>query len=164
MALFVWQDIYSVGVESLDMQHQKLFEIANRFHEAYTNNRGRRVTGFIFAELINYTSLHFEEEERLMRENAYPDFFRHKENHDKLVGLVLKYKEQFEQGEEGIEQRVMEFIKTWLNGHILGMDRNYRPYLTSKSNNQEMNVAAHIASKISDTPSRFTPKPIGSKG
>lgn len=129
MALFTWQDIYSVGVERIDEQHKNLFAIANRFHAAFERNDTRAVLTAIFNELIDYTAHHFSDEERLLREHNYPDYDRHKANHEKLVALVLTYKRQLEGGEVGMEQRAMDFIKTWLNGHILGMDRSYRDFV-----------------------------------
>ena len=126
MALFEWRNIYSVGHDELDAQHQKLFDIGNRFHDALTNGKHQIELHAIFMELIRYTQLHFATEEAYLREIRYPDYARHKENHDKLVKLVSNYAEQFEKKEAGVEQRAMNFIKTWLDGHILGMDRNYR--------------------------------------
>jgi hemerythrin len=64
-----------------------------------------------------------------MREGGYPDLANHKVNHEKLVKLVMNYKQQLDMGESGIEQRALDFIQTWLNGHILGMDRKYREYV-----------------------------------
>ncbi len=127
MTLFAWQDIYSVGVEKIDAQHRNLFDIANRFHEACTARAAHSRLLQIFDELVSYTAIHFADEESMLREMKCPDYDRHKENHAKLVGLVLNYRRQLETGGPEIETRAMEFIKTWLNGHILGMDRNYRP-------------------------------------
>lgn len=126
MGLFVWQDIYSVGVEAIDNQHKRLFAIANRFHAAYEQGAGRPALAAIFKELVDYTVTHFTDEERLMRECGYEDYDRHKANHEKLVGLVLGYQRQMEGNAPDVEPHAMNFIKTWLNGHVLGMDRNYR--------------------------------------
>ena len=124
--LFVWQDIYSVGVEAIDNQHKRLFEIANRFHAAYELGAGRPALAAIFKELVDYTVTHFADEERMLLACGYPDYDRHKANHEKLVGLVLGYQRRMEGSEPGVEPQAMNFIKTWLNGHVLGMDRNYR--------------------------------------
>lgn len=127
MALFTWQEIYSVGVEKIDAQHRNLFEIANRFHDACIARVARSRLIEIFGELVDYTASHFADEESMLREMKCPDYERHRDNHAKLVGLVLNYRQKLESGEPESELRAMEFIKTWLNGHILGMDRNYRP-------------------------------------
>jgi len=133
MALFEWDSIYSVGDEFIDNQHKRLFQIANRFYTAYQERQARTVLGSIFDELIDYTLLHFKDEEALLRKHNFPEFHQHKRNHEKLIGLVSRYKEQFEQGDEGIEERVLDFLKLWLNGHIMGMDRQYKPYITENS-------------------------------
>lgn len=133
MALFEWDSIYSVGDEFIDNQHKRLFQIANRFYNAYQARQARTVLGSIFDELIDYTILHFKDEEELLRQHNFPEFHQHKRNHEKLIGLVSRYKEQFEQGDEGIETRVLDFLKLWLNGHIMGMDRQYKPYIAESS-------------------------------
>jgi hemerythrin len=133
MALFAWDDIYSVGNALIDAQHRRLFDIANRFGDAFQARADRSTLLMIFDELLAYTSTHFSDEEALMRANNYPDYTTHKLNHEKLVGLVSTYRAQLISGYEGIETRIMDFLKMWLNGHILGMDRNYKPYLTAKN-------------------------------
>jgi len=131
MSLFVWKEIYSVGNPQIDEQHQKLFEIANRFSRAYDENTGSESLTSIFEELLAYTQFHFRDEEALMKKCGFPDFDKHRANHDKLINVVLSLKKNFEAGEDGIEERIMEFLKMWLNGHILGMDRSYRSHVTS---------------------------------
>jgi len=133
MALFEWQDIYSVGVEKIDNQHKRLFEIANRFYAAYERREARAVLAGIFNELVEYTAYHFADEERMMRQHGYPDFDRHKASHEKLANLVLGYRRQLEGGEPNVEPHAMNFIKTWLNGHVLGMDRNYRECMQNRA-------------------------------
>lgn len=129
MALFEWSDVYSVGNKTIDKQHQKLFDIANRFHDAHSDGHGQDVLGSIFTELLDYTQYHFTDEERLMKEVDYPDFPQHKASHEKLIEVVLSLKKSFDEKQDGIEERIMEFLKVWLSGHILGMDRNYKSYL-----------------------------------
>ncbi len=141
MALFTWKEIYSVGNSTIDQQHQQLFAIANNYHSAFMERADRATLKAIFEELINYTAFHFAEEERLMQEGGYPDFQSHKRNHEKLVELVMHYKNNFDDSPDDIAQHAMEFIKTWLNGHILGMDRKFKPFLADKG----VNITAHIA-------------------
>jgi hemerythrin len=129
VALFEWSDIYSVGNENIDKQHKQLFDIANRFAQAYAEGHGKDILASIFAELLEYTQYHFADEERLMKEAGFPDFYQHKANHEKLIEVVLNLKKNFDDHQEGIEERIMDFLKMWLNGHILGMDRNYKSYL-----------------------------------
>ena len=75
--------------------------------------------------MASYTAEHFADEERMMCECNYADYDRDKANHEKLVNLVLGYKGQFEGTDPGVEAAAMNFITTWLTGHVPGTDRNY---------------------------------------
>jgi hemerythrin len=123
MALFKWDNIYSVGDPGIDAQHKRLFDIANRFYDAHSGHADRGTLMRIFNELIDYTATHFKDEEEFMRRHHYPDLPRHHEQHDKLVKLVLNYKVRLERAEPDADQNAMDFIRLWLNGHILGSDR-----------------------------------------
>lgn len=125
MALFEWHNIYSVGDADIDSQHKRLFDIANRYHAAYSTRSSTETLMSIFYELIEYTVTHFTAEEQFMQRHQFPGFLQHKEQHQKLVKLVLNYKALLERRDPGAEQRAMDFLRLWLNGHILGSDRNY---------------------------------------
>jgi hemerythrin len=129
MSRFTWSQIYSVGNDKIDQQHQQLFDIANRYADALERGMGRKTLIGIFNELVAYTAYHFKEEESMLQDGGYPELEAHRKNHEKLVKLVMHYKQQLDMGEAGVEQRALDFIQTWLNGHILGMDRKYREYL-----------------------------------
>jgi hemerythrin-like metal-binding protein len=131
MAMFAWDNIYSVGHEQIDAQHRRLFDIANRFHDAFVAMHGPAVLSEVFGELVDYTVTHFTDEERLLQTVGYPDIAAHRRHHEKLVELVQTYRRQLEAGENGIERRIMEFLKAWLNGHILGTDRNYKEFVAA---------------------------------
>jgi len=125
MGLFVWDDIFSVGNELIDSQHKRLFDIGNRFHAALERRAPRIELMELFNELVEYTGKHFADEEQLMRDCRYADYDRHKTNHEKLVKQVLAYKHRLEGSEPEAERYAIDFIKTWLTCHVLGMDRNY---------------------------------------
>lgn len=136
MALFTWDRVYSVGNEEIDQQHQKLFDIANNFADACKAGCGQAVLGTIFDQLIDYTRVHFAYEEEMLEQMKYPDFQRHKANHEKLLGLVMNYREQFRGGEKDVQERVLAFLKTWLDGHICGMDRRYSSHINTIASQQ----------------------------
>ncbi len=135
MSLFVWGDMFSVGYAEIDAQHQKLFAIGNSFYGEYVNRASRATMDKLFGELVDYTRYHFDDEERILKKCGYPDLQKHHLNHEKLVRLVNSYQKQLEAGTPEIEAQVMDFIKMWLNAHILGTDKQYSPYLDTAGNN-----------------------------
>lgn len=121
--LLAWDPHYSIGVGAIDRQHRRLFDISNRFYEAWRHRAGRDVLCRLFDELLEYTSYHFAAEERLMRKIDYPGLSRHRRSHEEIVDLVRKYRAQLRAAEQGAETQALEFIKTWLNIHVLEDDR-----------------------------------------
>ncbi|MEK7190788.1 MAG: fumarate/nitrate reduction transcriptional regulator Fnr, partial [Pseudomonadota bacterium] len=63
-----WDPVYRIGIDVIDRQHQKLFDISNRFYDAWRRHARRAVLCRIFDELLEYTGYHFAEEERLMQQ------------------------------------------------------------------------------------------------
>ncbi len=127
MTLVQWSEKYSVGVRSLDRHHRKLFELLNRLHEAMSAGKASKVVTGIIGELLDYTSYHFEAEERLMSEISYLGLTEHRKAHQEFVYEVKKYKEMADDGMTAFLGTVLlNFLRDWLIRHIGGMDKKYR--------------------------------------
>ena len=81
MALFTWNDSYSVKVAMCDQQHKKLFDIINRLADAMRLGKGDDVFSKTVGELLQYTRTHFQQEEALMRKANYPELASHQGAH-----------------------------------------------------------------------------------
>jgi hemerythrin len=88
MALFTWNSSYSVGVATIDQQHQQLMTLINELNEAMLQGKGRQMVGDILGKLIRYTGTHFADEEKLLMDHDYPEYAEHKAKHTKMVGKV----------------------------------------------------------------------------
>jgi hemerythrin len=80
-----WSNELSVGIEEIDAQHKVLVDLLNQIHEAIQQRQGTEATSQIIERLGEYTRIHFAVEESLMRILHYPDYERHKEEHDRLI-------------------------------------------------------------------------------
>ncbi|WP_404380779.1 bacteriohemerythrin [Caenispirillum salinarum] len=130
MALITWQDSYSVGVDMIDADHQLLVSLINQLDDAMTSGAGADTVGSVLNVLIEYTETHFGREELLMEKGGYPELEPHKKEHAKLTGQVRAIVDRYNAGDIGsVDAEVMEFLKNWLTGHILGVDRKYTPYV-----------------------------------
>lgn len=132
MALLQWGAKYSVNIAEIDQQHQKLFTLINTLYDAMASGHGKEVLGKVLAELAEYTVYHFATEERLFQKHGYPDSPAHKQEHEKLVKQVTELKTKFDAGKTQITLDVMNFLKDWLNNHIMVVDKKYTPFLNSK--------------------------------
>ncbi len=94
--------------------------------------KGKDVLGKTLSDLVDYTAYHFTQEEELFKTYAYPDYLPHKKEHDALKSQAVDLREQFTRGELFLSNKTVLFLKNWLNGHILGSDKKYGPFLNAK--------------------------------
>lgn len=130
MSLITWQDSYSVGVPLIDNDHKLLVSLINQLDDAIKGGQGRDVVGSVLNVLEEYTRGHFGREEILMRKAGYPDLPPHKREHEKLAAQVREIVARYAAGDDShIDDELLQFLKSWLTGHILGVDMKYAPYL-----------------------------------
>jgi len=122
-----WKSEYEVGIQLIDEQHKKLFEIAGRTFELLTDDlcvdKYDKIIEVI-NELKAYTIYHFQTEEEYMIQTRYKKYFSHKVEHDdfinKINGIDL-YSVDKMQNEYLIE--LLNFIIEWVGKHILENDK-----------------------------------------
>jgi hemerythrin len=132
MALLTWSTEYSVAVEAIDQQHQKLFAMVNELHDAMKDGKGAQTAPRILKQLVEYVCEHFALEEALMAEVHYPELARHKVEHDKLTTEVAKLLQDIESGKTVLSMKLLQFLRSWLQDHIVGCDKKYTSYLSAK--------------------------------
>jgi hemerythrin len=131
--MFDWNGSYSVGVGSVDAQHQNLFGMCRELHNAMTAGQGKAALAKILDRLVQYTTVHFAHEERLMRLYDYPDLAAHKAQHEALTKQVLKFQEDFAAGRATMTVQLLQFLRGWLQNHIQGSDLKLAPYLKERA-------------------------------
>ena len=126
MSKFIeWSNEISVGIEEIDAQHRVLVDLLNEIHEAIQQGRTIEVTKGIVERLDEYTRVHFAVEESLMRILHYPDYERHKEEHDKLIAQLTDLHSKLDKGKGAIGFELAFFLKGWLTKHIMEGDKRY---------------------------------------
>ena len=129
--LIVWSKSYSVGVNQMDKEHQRLVDLINTLYAAMRAGRSKDAIGSILGELVEYTKSHFAHEEKLMREAGYDGYDEQKRAHEALVSQVAEVQQKYRSG-TALGQEVMNFLKNWLVNHIQGSDKKYGPVMNKK--------------------------------
>jgi hemerythrin len=132
MALFVWNDSYSVNIREIDEQHKKLIMLVNVLHTSMKEGKGKEVIGEILDELVKYTSYHFSFEESLFGKYGYAEAMMHVRQHNDLIADVKKFIEKYNTGSTVLSIDLLNFLKDWLTNHIVGTDKKYSAFLNSK--------------------------------
>jgi hemerythrin len=132
MPLMAWNERLSVGIASIDKQHQKLVGLLNDFYDAVQGGHGKESLSKLLAALIDYTKVHFANEEEFFAKTGYPEAAAHKKAHDDLAHQVIEIQKKYTRGANAtLSVETLNFLKNWLLTHIQGADKKYAPHLTS---------------------------------
>lgn len=133
MTFYKWSETMSVGVESIDSDHKALIDLINRLHEAALGETRGPSSGEVFDTLIAYTEIHFAREEKVMQACGFPGLAAHQDEHVDFTGRIYEIREKFRSGDQSpITEELLDFLKGWLNAHILIQDMAYKPYADGK--------------------------------
>lgn len=122
-----WKEEYMLGVEHIDEQHKKLFEIAGK---AYDVMKDSLVTDkydqivAILDELKDYTVYHFASEEEYMQKIGYKKFLSHKVEHNDFIEKIKNIDlDKVDEKQDKFILEILDFVVSWIDKHILGMDK-----------------------------------------
>ncbi len=133
MEFYPWTEKLSVGIPGIDKQHKELVRMINQLHDAMSSGKTNQVLGKIIRGLVDYTKFHFGTEEKIFDKINYPFKASHKMEHNKFVKEVVDFQKAFESGGLMLSLKVMNFLKDWLNNHIMGTDKKYVPYFSKEN-------------------------------
>ena len=129
MTLLTWNHACSVGVRAMDDQHGILMDAMNELRYAVVRGAGREQLSELLDRLIEFTRRHFQSEEQLMTQAAYPGLEDHRAQHQRLMAQILHEAHRLQYG-EGVEMSaLMDFLRDWFQDHIEGIDQQYGPWL-----------------------------------
>ncbi|MBC2580459.1 bacteriohemerythrin [Clostridium sp. DJ247] len=122
-----WKEHYELGVEHIDAEHRKLFEIANRVYallenKFYTDKYDKIIE--ILGELKDYTAFHFKSEEEYMMSIFYKKFLSHKVEHDDFINKINDVDlNKIDLNQDKYIMEILEFVVNWIDKHILEQDK-----------------------------------------
>lgn len=131
MSLIKWSDELSVGNAGMDSEHVKLINILNSLYDAMKEGKSKDVLNQVFLDLIEYTKVHFSDEEKLMSKHNYPEMFTHASMHRDLEAQVAALYGRYKSGQSFISMDIMDFLKDWLSNHIMQTDKKYGTFFRS---------------------------------
>lgn len=126
---YQWNESMSVGVPLIDNDHRALIHLINRLHESVSAGDTYDVLDELLNRLVDYVDIHFMREERVMDACAYPQTPEHKEEHAAFVEFVQELRKKITaQDAQTQAGELADYLKDWLNHHILIQDMAYREY------------------------------------
>lgn len=125
-----WNEKYSIHDTMIDIQHQKLFELADKVESAVYKFVKREELKEILTELFNYMKEHFNNEEDYMQEIHYPYLNEHKIMHKNII-RDMSYLIQNIKTTNDLKEKLYTIMSEWLLEHILYEDMKVEQYRRS---------------------------------
>lgn len=121
----LWDRSLSVGIETIDNQHQRIIEYINELEFALREN-DRDTVGAIIEKMVNYTLTHFSFEEAVMEHARYKLIKEHRLVHESFTRQIKEYRRRFNAGED-VSRQLLSVLRSWLINHIKRDDQDYAP-------------------------------------
>ncbi len=133
---FAFTDAYKTGIELVDEEHRRLFEIIRQTNDLIQNellhDKYDEIVRLL-TELRNYTEFHFHDEEMLMERIQYPELAIQKRAHavfiEKLVEVDLSDLDEMDNNQQSYLNDLIQFLLSWLCNHILILDKKIAVYM-----------------------------------
>ena len=125
-----WTTNLTVGVNSIDNQHKKLFDMANQLFEAGKNNKTKEFISELLSFLDDYTRKHFHDEEAYMKSINYPGLDDQKKLHADFIAALVKLKKEYDEsgGNIIVILNANQMVVDWLLKHISIEDKKIGTY------------------------------------
>jgi len=128
MPMIKWRDSYSVGVDKFDHEHMLLVDLINEMFIIVRDKRDISFLNDAISKLVNYTKIHFGDEQKELERCNYPLLEEHKAIHKKLLQQVYEFQKRIKGEGEVLRTDLYLFLRGWLVNHILTEDVKYSKY------------------------------------
>ncbi|GKX67882.1 bacteriohemerythrin [Inconstantimicrobium mannanitabidum] len=125
--MYEMKEEYKTGIEAIDEQHKKLFDIADRAYmllkDEYTIDKYDKIVTII-KELKDYTAYHFKFEEEYMDSIGYKRMFTQKIEHAEFIKKLDEIDfDKIDKDQDKYILSILQYLNDWLVEHIYEKDK-----------------------------------------
>ena len=117
MALLAWHKDFTIGVPSVDYEHQGLIRLINELHANLVRQTSEYTVSDFLGEIHAKIAAHFALEEKIMRERRYDEFEDHKTDHERLLDEIRDIMDEYEEHMDFDEQIFAEKLNSRHSAH-----------------------------------------------
>ena len=132
MSPLTWSHECIVGVEAMDDQHGILMDTLNELRIMLVQGANRRDLCVQLERLIEFTRMHFQCEEHLLRQQLFPEVNEHQTAHNQLLSKLRAALEHLNHDEFVHFSSLLEFLPAWYLEHVEQLDRSYGKWLNER--------------------------------
>jgi hemerythrin-like metal-binding protein len=116
----------------MDDQHGILMDTMNELRLAVVCGRGREQVSELLDQLIEFTRMHYWNEEQLLEQNGFPGLAEHRVAHHSLLAQMLEAAHRVQYG-KGVEMNsLLCQLRDAYIEHTQSVDREYGPWLNER--------------------------------
>lgn len=137
MDLIEWSEDNKVNIKPIDDQHQQMVKTVNELYSLLGSQK-KEATKYLIRKLVDDTKIHFDIEEKLMKDGKFKNYISHKLEHDRFGNDINNFYSKFSNGEAEVNLEFLNVIKRWFFNHIEINDRKLGDYINSLDNKEEL--------------------------
>lgn len=122
MKYLQWSEKFSVGVDSVDYEHQNLMDMINMIYAELEDRRDVAEITNTISDVHAEISAHFALEERIMRQAGYEEFDAHKNDHEDLLDQIRAMMDAIENDPEPALDTLSDQLADWFSHHFATFD------------------------------------------
>jgi hemerythrin len=123
----VWEPKYTVHVEDLDAQHQKLFNITNNILDLYEDGSGELYPSL--QSLVEFLCTHIRSENAVMISCDYPGYASQTSQHSKFLDKMQDFLGSYKENDKDLTFKILSYLHDWIYSHTVDMDLKYGQHL-----------------------------------
>lgn len=124
-----WSPDWLIGVDCIDSQHQVLVKLLALLQQQLIERATGNSSLDALAALLEYTEVHFGEEETYMQMIGYPKLSEQQEAHRAFIDRVQKLVDTYRIGKSDLTEDVVKLLVVWLYRHIAVADAALATYI-----------------------------------
>ena len=130
MDFITWSENDSIKVEIIDKQHKDFFDIINELYLTLGLQKDNE-TKELLIRLSEEIKIHFDTEEKLMKNNKFGGYFSHKLEHDRFYNKLNQFRDAVLDEKDIVNLEFLNSLKRWFYNHIDFNDRKLGEYLNT---------------------------------
>ena len=122
MSFLEWKKEFSVGIQSMDEEHQHMIELINGVYTELREHRDADSIERFLGDVHSAIAGHFALEERLMRESGYVEYEAHKEDHEDLLDQIRDMMDALNDDADAGFRQLEQCLSGWFGRHFSSFD------------------------------------------
>jgi hemerythrin len=113
-----------------------LFKLTNQLYTACFSGptEGREFFLLVIHDFVDYVTMHFSVEEKLLETINYPRAAAHKQQHEDFAKKVLQAATDMKQAKPAVAMDFLHYLREWVLSHIAIDDMDYVSHIKASKN------------------------------